>query len=299
MITDNKNQECPLFSILVANYNNANYLMDAIESVYKQTYSNWEIVIVDDHSTDHSHEIYKSLAKDERINVYFNEMNMGCGYTKAQCIEMANGEFCGFLDPDDILMPEAIEKTVDILRKDPSVSMVSSKMFMADNNLKIEGESFWSREIPDNSSFLEYGNCAITPFVAFRIDSYNQTRGLRRDALRAIDHSLYYLLEEVGKVEFIPECLYVYRRGTGNNISLGEDNMLKALIWDLIAMQDACIRRGKPIEDILFKNLEDFLVGYNWIQQEKGRTEIRNTNSFKVGHFLLTPFRFLKNIINK
>ena len=298
MKTKISNKDFPLFSILIANYNNGDYLMDAIESVFKQTYSNWEIIIVDDKSTDKSYEQYKSIAKDERIHVYFNEVNKGCGYTKARCIDVANGEFCGFLDPDDLLMPEAIEKTIEILRKDSSISLVSSKMFMADKNLKIDGESYWSCKIPDNSSFLEFGNCAITPFAAFRTDSYKKTRGLRRDALRAIDHYLYYLLEEVGRVEFIPDCLYVYRRGTGNNISLGMDNGLKALLWDLIAMQDACIRRKKPIEDILFKNLNDYLVGYNWIQQEKGRTEIRDTNSFKVGHIILSPFRYIKNIFN-
>ena len=134
-----------------------------------------------------------SIAKDERIHVYFNDVNKGCGYTKARCIDLANGEFCGFLDPDDLLMPEAIEKTIEILCKDSSVSLVSSKMFMADKNLKIDGESFWSCKIPDNSSFLEFGNCAITHFAAFRTDSYKKTRGLRRDALRAIDHYLYYL----------------------------------------------------------------------------------------------------------
>ena len=51
----------PLFSVLIANYNNGKYLMDAIESVRRQTYTNWEIILVDDGSTDNSHELYKEL----------------------------------------------------------------------------------------------------------------------------------------------------------------------------------------------------------------------------------------------
>ena len=91
----------PLFSVLIANYNNGKYLMDAIESVRQQTYTNWEIILVDDSSTDNSHELYKELEQDERIHIFLNNQNRGCGYTKHRCAELANGEICGFLDPDD------------------------------------------------------------------------------------------------------------------------------------------------------------------------------------------------------
>lgn len=53
-----------LFSVLIANYNNGKYLMEGINSVYAQTYTNWEIILVDDASTDNSKEIYKELEKD-------------------------------------------------------------------------------------------------------------------------------------------------------------------------------------------------------------------------------------------
>ena len=69
-------------SILIANYNNGRYLMDAIDSIRHQSYHNWEIVIVDDHSTDNSVDIYKKLEGDDRIHIFFNSDNMGCGYTK-------------------------------------------------------------------------------------------------------------------------------------------------------------------------------------------------------------------------
>ncbi|MCR5555524.1 MAG: glycosyltransferase family 2 protein [Bacteroidales bacterium] len=54
----------PLFSVLIANYNNGKYLMEVINSVYAQTYTNWEIILVDDASTDNSRELYKELEKD-------------------------------------------------------------------------------------------------------------------------------------------------------------------------------------------------------------------------------------------
>ena len=104
----------PLFSVLIANYNNGKYLREAINSVYSQIYTNWEIILVDDASTDNSQEIYSELEKDDRIHIYYNEKNMGCGYTKRRCAELANGELCGFLDPDDALLPHALESHVKI-----------------------------------------------------------------------------------------------------------------------------------------------------------------------------------------
>ena len=59
----------PLFSVLIANYNNGKYLMEAIESVRQQTYTHWEIVLVDDASTDNSKQLYKDLEKDDLSHI--------------------------------------------------------------------------------------------------------------------------------------------------------------------------------------------------------------------------------------
>ena len=72
----------PLFSVLIANYNNARYIEESIESVFNQTYSNWEIIIVDDDSNDNSIKLLEKFKNEDRIKIYKNEENKGCGYTK-------------------------------------------------------------------------------------------------------------------------------------------------------------------------------------------------------------------------
>ena len=62
--------ENPLFSVLIANYNNACFLKEALNSVINQTYKNWEVIIVDDFSTDCSYEIYQEYSKDSRFKIY-------------------------------------------------------------------------------------------------------------------------------------------------------------------------------------------------------------------------------------
>ena len=79
----------PLFSILIANYNNGAFLQEAIDSVLAQTYGHWEVILVDDKSTDDSPAIYEKYSADSRFKIYYNDKNRGCGFTKHRCAELA------------------------------------------------------------------------------------------------------------------------------------------------------------------------------------------------------------------
>jgi hypothetical protein len=103
--------------------------------------------------------------------------------------------------------------------------------------------------------------------------------------LRAVDHDLYYKLEEVGNVYYVDKPLYYYRHNTANNISLGDENMLKAHAWDIYAMVNACKRRGIPIEKDALKYV-DIFVNYGINEGEK---KVRNSKSYRLGRFLLHP----------
>jgi glycosyltransferase involved in cell wall biosynthesis len=109
----------PLFSVLIANFNNVKTIDNAIDSVFQQTFKNWEIVIVDDGSTDNSCDIYKKYEQDSRFKIFYNKKNRGCGYTKSQCVELAEGDLCGFLDADDALSKNALEIMVNLHKNKP------------------------------------------------------------------------------------------------------------------------------------------------------------------------------------
>ena len=274
-----------LFSVLIANYNNGAYLEDAINSILRQTYQCWEIIIVDDCSSDNSNELYNRYKTDVRIRIYYNERNYGCGYTKRRCAELAEGEICGFLDPDDTLEPDALEIMVKEHLSDEKLSMVYSRCNETDENLNFICISTIQRPIAVNSSFLE-GSGGISHFVTFKTAAYRKTPGIDASFLRAVDHDLYFLLEEVGRVKFIDNILYNYRKNTGLNISLG-DNENKAYLWHIVGMIDACRRRGLSVEDIVFNELE------SWCDNNatcKAIDMVNNSISFKIGNFILTPF---------
>ena len=277
----------PLFSILIANYNNGIYLEEAIHSVFAQTYTNWEIILVDDGSTDNSKEIYKNYSNDSRIHIYYNEKNNGCGYTKHRCADLANGKICGFLDPDDALEKTALELTVKEHLRFTNASLIYTKHYVCDKNLKIQNEGC-SHAIPKNLSYLEYGHGAISHFATFKKNLYNKTEGINNNFKKAIDQDLYLKLEEVGQIVFIPSILYYYRTNTGINISLGKDNKAVTL-WHIIALIDTCKRRQLSIEDIIMPYYETFINFFN----QKELNDVYSSFSFKLGKFITKPFHWI------
>ena len=285
-----------LFSVLIASYNNGIYIEDAINSIYNQTYTNWEIIIVDDCSTDISHEVYKQYQDDPRIHIYYNKKNCGCGYTKRRCAELANGEICGFLDPDDTLEPSALEVMVKAHEEDESLSLVYSRHNEVDQDLQYLYTSGIQKAIPVGSTFLINGG--ISHFVSFKKSAYNKTIGIGSEFLRAVDHDLYFKLEEVGNIKFIDAVLYNYRRNTGNNISLG-DNAEKAYLWHIVGIIDACRRRGLPLEDIIYNDFRKWCSNNYNPSIERGRKEIINSRPYQLGYCLLYPFILARKVFHK
>lgn len=100
-----------LVSIIMPSWNTAKWIGESIESVINQTYSNWELIIVDDCSTDNTEEIVK-VYKDDRIKFFKNEMNSGAALTRNRAIREAQGEWIAFLDSDDLWAPEKLEKMI-------------------------------------------------------------------------------------------------------------------------------------------------------------------------------------------
>jgi teichuronic acid biosynthesis glycosyltransferase TuaG len=99
-----------LVSIIMPSYNTAKYIGDSIKSVLAQTYGNWELIIVDDCSTDNTDEIVKEFLSDERIKYLKNAKNSGAAISRNYALREAKGKWIAFLDSDDLWLPEKLEK---------------------------------------------------------------------------------------------------------------------------------------------------------------------------------------------
>lgn len=276
----------PLFSILIANFNNGNYIKETLSSVFAQDYTNWEIIIVDDASTDNSKEIYTEFMNDSRIHIYYNKENKGVTYTKWRCLEYAKGELCGFLDPDDVILPHTLSLMVKTHALDDDISIVSSRYYVCDENMNIQHESGYLR-IPEGKSYLTYRQYAPWPFISFKMSKYKQTKGINKNNKIGDDQELCLLLEEVGKWYVLDDITYKYRIKSSG---LSSKHNLECLYWNIIVYHEACIRRGLNPSDYSFYNFKSIVNG----TEEK----VLLSREYRLGRLLIAPLRYVKCLIN-
>ena len=288
MMADN-----PLFSVLVANYNNGRYLREAIDSVRQQTYPHWQVVIVDDGSTDDSFKIYQELEGDERFKVVLNDRNMGCTFTKKRCIDEADGELCGFLDADDALLPDALEIMVKIHGEKQHSSVVISRHFDCDAQMNVMGESRLL-ELKEYESYLEHGDYQPEHFVSFKKEKYNLTQGLNPHNWIGDDQELLMLLEEVGDFVVLNAFTYKYRQQPDSMIHKRSD---ECIYWNARVFHEACLRRGIDPQ-IAVNYYLDYLKNVRgeaeWLSEERTTQKIYNTKAYRLGKSLLKSLSIFK-----
>lgn len=105
-----------LVSIIMPSWNTERFIAETIQSVIDQTYTNWELLIVDDCSTDNTDAVVASF-KDDRIKYLHNEKNSGAALTRNKAMREAQGEWIAFLDSDDLWTPEKLEHQINFMKK--------------------------------------------------------------------------------------------------------------------------------------------------------------------------------------
>ncbi|MUP45141.1 glycosyltransferase family 2 protein [Gramella sp. BOM4] len=111
-------QDYGLVSVVMPAYNSASFISEAIQSVISQTYPKWELIVVNDGSTDATSQIIEDLAaREDRIKLISNQTNQGTHYARNLAIKAASGDFIAFLDADDRWKPEKLQKQLELMTK--------------------------------------------------------------------------------------------------------------------------------------------------------------------------------------
>jgi len=238
--TDPPTSAGPKFSIVMANYNNARYLTQAVDSVLAQTFEDWELIIVDDGSTDDSVQCIERYLKDPRIRLVRHETNRG--YTAALKTGIANvrSEYFGILDSDDALLPEAIETMYQWHRRLPEHGLIYSQFLYCDEQLEPQKQGFCA-PIPAGKTALEVN--VVSHFKTFKLRHYLRTPGYDENILYAEDLDLVYKMEEVTKLKFIDRALYLYRSRPGS-LSRDKTKINVAIMSRVKARLNALKRRA-------------------------------------------------------
>lgn len=250
----------PLVSVIMGVHNGERFLREAMESVLRQTYSNFEFVICDDCSDDGSSAILREYTqKDCRIRVFRNETNLGLAASLNKCIALSQGSFLARMDCDDRSLPTRFEEQLRWLQAHPEVCALGSAVEYIDDH----GRAFACSNIPTDRFYtLEHAvrRCALVhPSVMMRKESVLTAGGYSVNALttRAEDYDLWCKLCEQGEIiANTRQVLFQYREDSSNIVHRNYEHRIQEfqLKWYWIR------RARRPLYELVYA-VRPLLVG--------------------------------------
>ncbi len=191
----------PLVSVILPTYNREKYIARAIESVWKQSYENMELIVINDASTDGTGNLINNLAKDNpKIIVLHNEVNLGMVASFNKAINVAQGKYIARLDDDDVWCSgEKIEKQVDFLEKNPAYCLVGGGVIKVDKHDKEIVRYLLPKEDEDIRKTILVNNTFAHTTVLFRKDTFLEVGGYDEQFPFVQDWDLWLKMGKVGK----------------------------------------------------------------------------------------------------
>lgn len=217
-MNDYINEKRPLFSIVIPAYNREKVITRAIDSILKQTIDDYEIIVVDDGSSDNTEKVVKAYSTN-KIK-YILQENQGATSARNTGIVNSKGKYISFLDSDDEWMTNMLEKQLSCFENDKSVGLVYSNFMIAypdghlDNfskQLGIEGNVY--------ADILKQGYLAPTSVISVRTECFDKVGLFDKDLPASQDDDICFRLSKVYAIKYIPEVMAYLHTDTGNRIS--------------------------------------------------------------------------------
>ncbi len=216
----------PRISILMATYNGAAFVRQSISSLLAQTCRDFELIVVDDCSTDATPAILASI-DDPRLKVFRNERNAGVVASRNRCLALASGEYIAMQDHDDLSRPTRLARQCAFLDRNPGVVLVATAAhFLADGTIKPPRHPL--RSSPALIAWLLLvANPLVCSSIMFRADAARRLDGfMRADYTYADDFDLYHRLMAEGRIARLDEPLVIYRQHEAMTSRTHEDVMM-------------------------------------------------------------------------
>ncbi len=201
-----------LVSVIMPSYNTAKFISETIDSVLTQTYTNWELIIVDDCSTDNTDEVVKSFLSDDRIKYIKNEKNSGAAFSRNRALCEAKGKWIAFLDSDDLWLPEKLEKQIEFMEK-------NDYHFSYTNYIEIDEESKTNgKRVTGPKKITKYGMYNYCWMGCLTVMYDAETIGLIQiaDIKKNNDYAMWLKVCKKADCYLLDEVLAKYRKRSGS-----------------------------------------------------------------------------------
>lgn len=270
----------PILSLIMPCYNQAQYIDEAIQSVIRQTYKDWELIIVDDGSTDDSFSIAKSYAQSDIRIKAFSQDNGGPSKARNNGVKRSSGKYIMFFDSDDRLAPQYLERGIQYMTSHPECTVFYSRLKRFGKMNDEVGIHFisYEQELCVSSLFL---TCIIKRSDFVRIGGFDeQMKGYE-------DWEMFIrLLYHNDNVYQYPEIMFFYRwnmdEGSVNLQAIRRSKEIMEYIYD----------KNRAIYDEYFGNPIHSIQQANYLQQEMDK--LLASRKYRIGSLMANPWRMIK-----
>ena len=284
MMSDKKLNESDLISVVIPCFNDDKFIEQAVESVLSQTYSNIEVIIVDDGSNTETKEVLKSLKP--KITKLITQENKGQSTARNVGIKQAKGDYILVLDSDDYFEPTFCEKAIKVIKESNNVKLVTCYANLYYDNNK---DSCVFKPIGGTIKNFIISNCALGSAMFQKKDCLFNG-GYDQSMKNGFEDWEFYirLLKKGGSAYVIPEPLYNYRKRC--NTTTSRANRIKYDLLKFIYLKHI---------DLYKENFEVFISHLLKRIEREEKEKIKNTQriDFKIGKFILQPFRWIKSLL--
>ena len=223
----------PLVSIIMLTYNRANYISLALESAFAQTYQNFEIIILDDGSTDNTESVVASFS-DPRIRYIKDTANKGLFFRRHESLSYVRGEYVAILDSDDIWSnPNKVTEQVALLEANHQCAVVGTFITLIDEHGHEIGKNDYCTNDKDIRNIILRRNQFANSSVMMRKSILDKTAGYR-DFAPTEDFDLFLQLGRLGTFANLPEYMLAYRVHSGGESA--RKRKLVPLVLKVIAL---------------------------------------------------------------
>jgi glycosyltransferase involved in cell wall biosynthesis len=268
----------PTVSVIVPNYNHARFLRRRIESVLGQTYGDFEVILLDDCSTDDSQSILRENASDPRVRIEFNEKNSGSTFKQwNKGVRLARGEYVWIAESDDYADERFLERLVGVLEAEPEVTFVycRSRRVTEDDREDGFGDFYldalhpqrWKADFRANGReecrlyFVSGNSVPNASCAVFRKAIYERVGGADERLRVCGDWKLWVTMAFDGRVAYLAEPLNYYR--THNETVRSRSERTGLVAAEHLAMVRWMLKRVKPPEAVMERAY--FLASIQWI----------------------------------
>lgn len=257
--------QTPKISLIMSVYNGEDYLEEAIDSVLKQSFTDWELIVINDCSTDSTPEILsRYAAQDARVHVHTNEVNLRLPSSLNKAMTYAQGKYIARMDADDICLPDRLEKQYAFMEENPDVDLSSCRFMTLKNGVFASGGCGGKWDLDSVKALLLVTNPILHPGIIAKADVI-RSLGYDKTFTCTEDMELWTRFIMTGHtVQILPEYLMIYRL---------HDKQITATTLERQRKEVTAIQKiyyGKFLEEMSEKHAQYYITSIYF----KGKTKV-------------------------